>query len=342
MRPGRLAAVLLLLLPAVVAAHSFEPALLSLREVGGGVFDVVWKSPTPRSADDPVGGLTPVLPAHCRTLADPNAAAADAEAEISVEAARFFRVDCGPAGLAGARVEVLGLPGSRVDVLVRVTWADGRVSLGTLQSGTENLVLPGVAGGEPMAELLFRYVRLGVEHIFEGIDHLLFVLVLVLLVDRMRALVATITAFTLAHTLTLALAVLGVVAVPSAPVEAAIALSIILVAAEVARGATDPPSLARRRPWLIAFAFGLLHGLGFAGALREVGVPPDRVALALVGFNVGVELGQLTFVLALLPLRALLRRAPALVQRVPAYAVGTLAVLWTLERVAAFWSPPGG
>lgn len=340
----RLAALALLVVaslgrPAAAVAHSFEPALLALREVGNGLYDVVWKSPTPRGADDPIGGLTPVLPAHCRVLEDPLAAGAETEV---VETARFFRVDCGGAGLAGARLEVAGLPGSRVDVLVRMTWADGRISLGTLRSGEEHLVLPGVAGGEAVVDTFARYVRLGVEHIAEGVDHLLFVLVLVLLVDRTRALVATITAFTAAHTLTLALAVLGLVTVPPAPVEAAIALSIILVAAEVARGATDPPSLARRQPWLIAFAFGLLHGLGFAGALREIGVPGDRVALALVGFNVGVELGQLAFVVLLLPLRALLRRAPAAIQRVPAYAVGTLAVLWTLERVAAFWAQPGG
>jgi hypothetical protein len=334
----RLVVAMLVLSTWVVAgAHSFEPALLALREVGGGLYDVVWKSPTPRGAADPIGGLTPVLPAHCRTVSDVED---DAGAEV-VETARFFRVDCGPAGLAGARLEVLGLPGSHIDVLVRVTWADGRVALGTLRSGEESLVLPGVAGGEAVAGVFARYVRLGVVHIAEGIDHLLFVLVLVLLVDRTRALVATITAFTLAHTLTLALAVLGIVAVPPAPVEAAIALSIILVAAEVARGPSDAPSLARRRPWLIAFAFGLLHGLGFAGALREIGVPRDGVALALVGFNVGVELGQLGFVVLLLPVRALLRRAPVVVQRVPAYAVGTLAVVWTLERVAAFWRPPG-
>ncbi|MCW5891210.1 MAG: HupE/UreJ family protein [bacterium] len=339
-RHALVAALAGLLLPVVAMPHSFEPALLALREVGGGLFDVVWKSPMPRGADDPIGGLTPVLPAHCRTLADPGAPA-EPETE-SVEVARFFRVDCGAAGLAGAEVAVEGLPGSRVDVLVRVTWADGRVSLGSLRSGAETLVVPGVAGGEPVAALFARYVRLGVEHIAEGIDHLLFVLVLVLLVDRTRALVATVTAFTLAHTLTLALAVLGIVAVPPAPVEAAIALSIVLVAAEVARGTATAPSLARRYPWVIAFAFGLLHGLGFAGALREVGVPADGVALALVGFNLGVELGQLAFVVLLLPLRAALRRAPVVVQRLPAYAVGTLAVMWTLERVAAFWRPPAG
>lgn len=327
---ARLAAVVLLAWRALASAHSFEPALLDLREVTPGVVDVVWKSPTPQGAADPLGGLTPVLPAHCATV---RMEAPDAE---SLEPVHFFRADCRPAGLGGGRITVDGLAGSRLDVLVRVRWADGRITTGVLRSGFDDLALPGSAGGEAWWPVLGRYVVLGIEHILLGPDHLLFVLGLVLLVANLHDLLWTITAFTAAHSLTLALAVLGVLTLPSPPVEACIALSLVLVAFELTRPA-GTPTLARRKPWLVAFAFGLLHGLGFAGALRDVGLPPDRVPLALVGFNVGVELGQLAFVAALLPLRWLLGRAPSWLQRVPAYGIGTMAVAWMCERVSAFW-----
>lgn len=336
MRPSTWSAVVLALgLHGLARAHSFEPALLDLREREAGRFDVVWKSPTPRGAADPGGGLTPELPAHCRQLDDP------AAAEPDEAGPRFFRVDCGTRGLRGERLGVAGLGGSRVDVIVRIAWRDGQTTTGVLQSGLEELTVPGVAAGAPTATVLWRYGRLGVEHILSGADHLLFVLGLLLLVDGWRRLALTITAFTLAHTVTLALAVLGLVAVPTAPVEAAIALSIVLVAVEVARPLDAPATLARRFPWVLAFLFGLLHGLGFAGALVDLGLPPDHVPAALLGFNAGVEVGQLLFVTAMLVPVRLLRRAPAWVRLVPAYAIGTLVMAWTLERVGRFWLPPG-
>ncbi|HEV7731155.1 MAG TPA: HupE/UreJ family protein [Candidatus Binatia bacterium] len=322
--------VVLLAWCSIAGAHSFEPALLDLREVAPGVFDVVWKSSTPQGAADPLGGLTPVLPPHCHTVP------LGPTDEGTPEPTHFFRADCGPTGLGGGRLAIDGLAGSSLDVLVRVTWHDGHISTGVLRSGFDDLVLPGSAGGEPRLPVLLRYIALGVEHILLGPDHLLFVLGLVLLVANLHDLLWTITAFTAAHSMTLALAVLGILRLPSPPVEATIALSLVLVAFELTR----PPevhSLARRKPWLVAFAFGLLHGLGFAGALRDVGLPPDRVPLALVGFNVGVELGQLAFVVVLLPIRTLLQRAPRWVRLVPAYAIGSLAVAWMCERVAVFW-----
>jgi hydrogenase/urease accessory protein HupE len=331
---ARLVVALLLAWRGLAAAHSFEPALLDLREAAPGVFDVVWKSSTPQGAADPLGGLTPVLPPHCRTVRaeEPDAAA--------VEPVHFFRADCRPEGLGGGRIAVDGLAGSRVDVLLRVRWADGRITTGVLRSGLDDYVLPGSAGGEPWLPVLGRYVVLGIEHILLGPDHLLFVLGLVLLVANLHDLLWTITAFTAAHSLTLALSVLGILSLPSPPVEACIALSLVLVAFELTR----PPgtvTLAHRKPWLVAFAFGLLHGLGFAGALRDVGLPPDRVPLALVGFNLGVEIGQLAFVTTLLPFRWAIRRAPPWVQRVPAYGIGTMAVTWICERVAVFWGQAG-
>jgi hypothetical protein len=186
--------------------------------------------------------------------------------------------------------------------------------------------------------VLRRYGELGVEHILGGTDHLAFVFGLLLLVRGWGRLLGTISAFTLAHTLTLGLAVLGIVRVPPAPVEAMIAVSIVLVAVEALRPADAPPTLAHRKPWLVAFLFGLLHGLGFAGALAELGLPADQLPAALLAFNAGVEVGQLAFVATMLVPVVWLRRLPRAVQAIPAYAIGALAVAWTFERVAAFWS----
>jgi hypothetical protein len=185
------------------------------------------------------------------------------------------------------------------------------------------------------------YLRLGVEHILFGIDHLLFVLGLILLVGGLGPLMKTITAFTLAHSITLGLATLGVVRIPQAPVEAVIALSIVFLAAELVRQGRGETGLTARRPWLVAFAFGLLHGLGFAGALSDVGLPPGDVPSALLLFNVGVEAGQLAFVVAALALVRAVQSLPAPAWRrlegVSAYAIGSLAAFWVMQRISGFW-----
>jgi hydrogenase/urease accessory protein HupE len=195
-------------------------------------------------------------------------------------------------------------------------------------------------------EVITSYTWLGIEHILLGIDHLLFVAALVMLVRGRRQLLLTITAFTVAHSITLALATLGVLNVPGPPVEAVIALSIAFVAVEIVRRHNGHPSLASEKPWLVAFSFGLLHGLGFAGALAEVGLPQNSIPLALLFFNVGVEIGQLLFVAALLLAAAAFRRVRAHVSTnpvdprftvvLPAYAIGGLASFWLFERIAAF------
>jgi HupE / UreJ protein len=193
------------------------------------------------------------------------------------------------------------------------------------------------------------YFGLGVEHILLGADHLLFVLALLFLVASGPRLAGTVTAFTVAHSLTLAAATLGWVHVPQAPVEAAIALSIVFVAAEVLHGAGGRPALAARKPWLVAFAFGLLHGLGFAGALRALGLPEHAIPAALTFFNVGVEVGQLLFIAAVFALFALARRLrpaaaadtwalAARLARPVAYAIGITAAFWVLDRTAGFWT----
>jgi len=364
---GMLLVAACLLAPRPAFAHSFEPAVLDLRERGAGVFDLVWRPPAAGSGAMLPGSpeLAPELPGHCLPVGDPPTAAGHAvSAGLRLTPADGdetlrLRIDCGARGLRGERVVITGLDRSRVDAFVRIAWRSGEVTTAVLRSDLPEMVAPvehaSVSGGDaPAGGVVLAYARLGVEHILFGFDHLAFVLGLVLLVPSLRVLVETITAFTLAHSLSLALAVLGLVNLPQAPVEALIALSIVLVASELARP-SDPPGLARRYPWLVAFAFGLLHGLGFAGALTAIGLPGDQLPLALVSFNLGVEAGQLAFVALVLVVRSASRHAlqrvaprPALsghrfslraaLALTPAYAIGALATAWTIERIARFWT----
>jgi hydrogenase/urease accessory protein HupE len=249
-----------------------------------------------------------------------------------------IRVD---GGLAGKAIEFPELAASRIDVLVRVERSDGTTQVGRVLAPTPRFVVTASPG--PL-EVARTYTVLGIEHILTGVDHLLFVLALLLLVQGTRRLVATITAFTLAHSLTLFAATLGWLDVPGPPVEAVIALSIVFVAGEIVHARQGQPGLTQRRPWIVAFGFGLLHGLGFAGALAEVGLPPLSIPMALLFFNVGVEIGQLLFIAIVLGALAIARRigrhlqidAPSWWWRVPPYAIGGIASFWVLQRVAAF------
>jgi hypothetical protein len=328
--------LLALVPPRVVSAHSFAPAVLDMQERESGVFDVTLKMPRSESEVLTPGDerVAPQFTSHCRRF----------EAGASEDGPAYWQLDCGPGALHGDQLSVGGLDGSRLDVIVRITWHDGTAASGVLRSGADVFVVPAGSAaarrGAPVQAVLWSYGRLGVEHILFGFDHLLFVLGLLLLVDSWGLLLKTISAFTLAHSLALALAVFGVVEVPPAPVEALIALSIVLVALELTRAPDAPPTLTKRYPWAVAFAFGLLHGLGFAGALAEIGLPPDQIPLALLSFNLGVELGQVMFVGAMTGPLLLFRRSTAAAARfrlVPAYAIGGLAVAWTLERVQRFW-----
>jgi hydrogenase/urease accessory protein HupE len=200
-----------------------------------------------------------------------------------------------------------------------------------------------VVEAEPSrGQVAMTYLVLGVEHILSGVDHLLFVLALLMVVVGWRRMVGTVTAFTVAHSITLALAALGVVRVPGAPIEAIIALSIVFVAAEIIHARQGNPGLTARLPWIVAFTFGLLHGFGFAGALSEIGLPQASIPLALFTFNVGVEIGQLIFIIAVLGLYAIGKRLQPMpadwAWRVSSYAIGGIAAFWVFERVAAFWS----
>ena len=228
---------------------------------------------------------------------------------------------------------VEGIAGSQADVLLRITLRDGRRIRHVLKAEAPSFT---IHADSSRAGVFKDYAALGVEHILLGWDHLLFVLALVLLVGWGRSLLWTITSFTAGHSVTLALASLGVVHVPQAPIEAAIALSIYFLAVELIRALQGGRTLTQKAPWAVAAGFGLLHGLGFAGALAEVGLPTAEIPLALFSFNVGIELGQLAFVGAVLLVAAAIRRVPVAWPRwakaVPAYGIGVMAAFWFLQR----------
>jgi hydrogenase/urease accessory protein HupE len=297
-------------------AHEVRPAYLELRQTAADTYDVLWK--VPGSGDNLRLGLYLELP----------------EGSVNVTAPRA-------GGLTGGTLHIAGLSATMTDVLVRLERLDGTTLVTRLTPSAPSYV---VEAAPRATQVATTYLKLGVEHILGGVDHLLFVLALLLLVKGRRRLIATVTAFTVAHSLTLAAATLGFVQVPGPPVEAAIALSIAFVAMEIVHSREGRSGLTERFPWIVAFTFGLLHGLGFAGALSEVGLPQTAIPVALLFFNVGVEIGQLSFIALVLAITALARRAtgrfsasqPAWGWRVPPYAIGGLAMFWVIQRVAAF------
>jgi hypothetical protein len=316
------------LFPVRAFAHALSPMLLELIEGDSGHFRVLWKSSPLRV---PGSDVQPVLPPQCSLVTDMSAE------EIGASLMRRWTIDCGPAGLVGTQIGFSGLGPAKVDGLVRIELADGRLVRGVVRAGAGLLIVP---EADSELDVFASYLRLGFEHILGGLDHLLFVFGLLLLVHGSRPLFKTITAFTVGHSITLSLAALGYVSFPSRPIEVIIALSVFLLAVELTRDQTEGrPTLMHRRPWAVALAFGLLHGLGFAGALAEVGLPGNEIPLALFSFNVGIELGQLAFVFAILVVRNAMSSAIALLPRwadmVPLYAMGSLAAFWCFERTAA-------
>ena len=321
------------LLAPPAAAHKMWPSYLHLAEADGGEVAVFWKVPIREGR--PLE-LTPVLPAHCAPLAAPTRRS-DGDALRS-----RWTLDCGAAGLTGHEVSIEGLMSTGSDVVVRVEHADGRATHGVLHPDVSALTVP----ASQESPLVWAYFGVGVEHILLGADHLLFVLGLLLLLGATGAggrpgvapLLKTVTAFTVAHSVTLALAVLGLVRFPTASVEAVIALSILYLALEIARadGASGvDASLTARRPWLVAGGCGLIHGLGFAGALSAIGLPPGDVPGALVLFNLGVEAGQLLFIVAVLALSEAARRL--FVTKPLNTALPRLGALYLLGSLSAFW-----
>jgi hydrogenase/urease accessory protein HupE len=327
-RAAWLAALVLCALAQPSAAHRLAPSLLEVREIAAGRVAVRWKTPLQR----PVGAdLRPELPGDCETTGSPEAGGDATSATLRFEA------HC-PGGLVGRSFRVRGLAESRTEALLRLVLADGRRFQAVLRAGAPAFRVP--ERQRPLS-VARDYVAFGFRHILEGLDHLLFVLGLVLLVPGRRLLVWTVTAFTVGHSITLSLAVLGFLGLPPKLVELSIAITILVLAVELARGEEAPASWLRRFPWAMAGLFGLLHGLGFAGALVEVGLPQEEIPLALFVFNVGIELGQLAFVAvvlaALVGIRPLARRGPVWLTRVPAYGIGSLAAYWCLDRVAVLF-----
>jgi hypothetical protein len=316
------------ILPGTVLADEIRPALLELSEREGGWVDVIWKVPM---RGDRALGLSPVLPIFFEAAAPPSGRpVAGAYVEHS-----SYRT--GGQSLTGSTLSVDGLAGVSTDVLVRIKLLDGIEHSAVLRVSTPTFTIP----PQPSkGEVALSYWQMGTIHILEGWDHLLFLATLLLIVTGVWPLLKTVTAFTLAHSLTLVLATLGLVNIPPAPTEAVIALSILLLAVEALRKGRGELTLAERFPWLIAFTFGLVHGLGFAGALSEIGIPQNEVPLALLMFNVGVETGQVLFVVTVSLLLAGLHRinpqSSTLVGRTVPYAIGGIAAFWTIQRVGSF------
>jgi hydrogenase/urease accessory protein HupE len=306
-------------------AHPLNPALFELRELRGAAVEVLWRVPLSQPINAP---LYPVLPDGCREVSAPTFT--QTEQSLTTR----WRLDCGGRSLVGGRIGVQGLSERQTDALVRIHLADGRLIQAVLRGDSPFLTIPQRARLLTVAR---DYLQLGLEHILTGFDHLLFVLGLVLLVHGRRLLLWTVTAFTVGHSITLSLAVLGFVRIPPAPVEVLIACSIFIVGVELTREMSGCATWTHRLPWAMALAFGLLHGLGFAGALAQVGLPADEIPLALFSFNVGIEVGQLLFVGLVLAARVALRmlpvRWPQASALIPAYAIGSLAAYWVFERV---------
>ena len=331
---------LFLFSPFTLFAHEVRPAYLELHQSGAETYDVLWK--VPGQGEDLRLGLYVQLPESCLNLTQPRGAfAANAYTER-------WSVQCA-GGLSGGTIRIAGLSATLTDVLVRLEPLEGTTQVTRLTPAMPSFV---VEAAPSRMEIVRTYLALGVEHILTGVDHLLFVLGLLLLVRGFGKLVKTVSAFTVAHSVTLTLATLGFVHVPSPPVEAVIALSIVFVAKEILRShgrLSTQPSLTERQPWLVAFSFRLLHGLGFAGGLSEVGLPEGHIPLALLLFSIGVEVGHFSFVAAVFAFMALgrwmlrrVRSSPlrpellAWLRLLPAYAIGGTAMFWLIERLAAF------
>jgi hypothetical protein len=324
--------LILILFAAIMStalAHEVRPAYLELRQTGTETYDALWK--VPGRGENLRLGLYVELPTGCTNVTEPRASMVN-----SAFTERWTVKRAG--GLTGGTIHIAGLNETTTDVLVSVEHFDGTSQVTRLTPSDPSFVVTAAPNALAVAR---TYIVLGVEHILGGIDHILFVLALLLIVGRRWGLlIKTITAFTVAHSITLALATLGFVHVPQAPVEAVIALSIMFVAAEILHTRAGRASLTARAPWVVAFMFGLLHGFGFASALSGIGLPQNSIPLALLLFNVGVEIGQLVFVgvVVLMTTLVLLMKLPVprWVQLVPPYAIGTVATFWLIQRVATF------
>jgi len=308
------------------SAHELRPAFLELRQTSPETYDVLFK--VPGGGENVRLALYAELPEDCVKLGETRT--------TFVENAFTDRWSVRrPGGLAGGTIRIAGLAQTATDVLVRLESLDGRSQIIRLTPDAPSFV---VAPSPSRWRVAATYARLGIDHILRGVDHLLFVFGLMLIVPNRWMLLKTITAFTAAHSITLGAATLGYVSAPVAPVEAAIALSILFLGPEIVRHQRGESSLTIRNPWIVAFAFGLMHGLGFASGMNTVGIPRGEIPVALLCFNLGVEAGQLGFVALILLMarafRAIPVRWPRVVELVPAYTVGSMGAFWAIQRTA--------
>lgn len=310
-------------------ADNFRPAYLQLNEHAGGIYDIRWK--TPAQSEVVVMPIKPIFPPGS-SMTRPLVSSYASGAAVMVGQVKV------PGGLEGKAIAFDGLTNTGNQALVRFVRMDGSEDLYKVAPTDPQLTIP---TDPDSVSVSARYTELGIEHIWFGFDHLLFVTALFMLVANLRTLLWTVTSFTVAHSITLALVTLGVVHVPVPPAEAFIALSIVFVALEAAHKSRGESSLASRKPWLVAFTFGLLHGLGFASALAQIGLPRNNVPLALLFFNVGVEIGQVAFIAALIAILSIVRRFAqpaqlATIRLISCYGIGGLASYWLFDRIANF------
>jgi hydrogenase/urease accessory protein HupE len=319
-------ALAVLFFSAPVFAHEIRPAYLQLQEEKPGEFSVFWK--------------TPML-GDARLALEPEFSG-DAKAITTIMTrsplgASIQQWTLRAPKLRGQTVHILGLESTMTDALVQIEFADGTAWTGLLTPQQPAAVIPKTSSRLETAD---AYMKLGVLHILTGVDHLLFILALIIITGGGWKLVKTVTAFTVSHSITLTAATLGFVHVPQRPVEAVIALSIVFVACEIVHGRQGRSGLTEQWPWIIALTFGLLHGLGFAGALSDVGLPAGHIPLALLFFSAGVETGQFIFIGAVLTFLALARWVrfpfPRWAELVPPYAIGTVAMFWVIQRISTF------
>jgi hydrogenase/urease accessory protein HupE len=309
-------------------AHELQPSSLEVRQLTQDRYEVIWRAPIYYQKPHPAKLQ---LPEQWKTVGEPTV-------KQLPDSALHRRVVSVPNGeISGAEIRFIGLEATITDVFARFTWLDGAETTAIARPSRPWVDIEGKRSAWQVAG---DYTLLGVDHILSGFDHLTFVLALLLIVSDMKRLLITVTSFTLAHSITLAAATLGVMWVPGPPVEATIALSILFLAGELVKVNRGLPSLTAQYPWIVAFVFGLLHGFGFAGALNDIGLPQQEVPMALLTFNVGVELGQLLFIAAVMSLLIVIRKIrielPQWTHQLPAYSIGGIAAFWFFERLAGF------
>jgi len=317
--------VMSLAIAQVAQAHRFAPSLLKVTEIADQQYNMVWKTPAQGTSSIP---LRPIWPESCEVK---NASQPQLEGTGKVSTWQLACTGLGEDGLVGETLGVSGLGANQSSAMVMVSLLDGRQYQQVLNAEQPEFVVPEESSA---GEVMGDYSLLGMEHIWSGMDHLLFVFGLLLLVGGGTRLLWTITAFTVGHSITLSLVTLGFFEYPVALVEFAIALSIFVLAVELTR--TSRHDILWRNPWWLAGGFGLLHGMGFAGALAETGLPQDNLPLALLFFNVGIEIGQIAFILLVLAVWYVIRRPLASWQDrllpIPVYILGALSAMWCIER----------